>query len=594
MSDQPILYCPHCNHVCKSLRGLSQHINHRPACRAKALPFLDGVNTQRTPFHQSFVQLDEPHADEAMEPLWQQTADVNAFEPEAQCDEAANISFHEQRRLDEATLRSVYMHQNHVDDGVFTHLSDDCLVDACTMLDTEDRQDIMLDMDESFAYHDDECHTIPTSNLVDVDDDDALQFTDRLRGQHTAEEIMSLQLLKLLRAIGAPNYAYRAVMDIFSEAVAAKVVSPGSNFRQRETAIEHFANRFCLQKLYPTTLTKHMNGRSYPVVLHDAEVMINSLLKSALMVEENMLFPDMDDPLSPPPPMVETIGDVDTGHVYRSTYRELCTQPKDVLCPLIMYLDRICIDQHGRCSLEPGYATLGIWNRPTRNKAEAWRPLGYIPNLYLLSKNENKFRMNSVTKLRMYHEILDAILESVVRLQSKGGLPFSFDYKGKHYDVNLKVFLMVIIGDTEGHDKLCGRYNSRALQVKRVCRHCNIPTMDCDNAFYPWQHVMPDAVHALVVAKDVDGLKAISQHDLKNAFYNPKLDIGGNPRGIHGMTPCEPLHLVDLGLFKYALEGFYICLGMNLKSKGPSKILMELDSMARRVGRLMSHQRIRG
>jgi hypothetical protein len=59
-----------------------------------------------------------------------------------------------------------------------------------------------------------------------------------------------------------------------------------------------------------------------------------------------------------------------------------------------MYLDRIYINQHCRCLLEPGYATLGIWNVATRNKAEAWRPLGYIPNLYLLSKNvtEERFR----------------------------------------------------------------------------------------------------------------------------------------------------------------------------------------------------------
>jgi hypothetical protein len=48
--------------------------------------------------------------------------------------------------------------------------------------------------------------------------------------------------------------------------------------------------------------------------------------------------------------------------------------------------NRICIDQHGRCSLEPGYVTLGIWNVATRNKAEAWRPLGYIPNLYLFPR----------------------------------------------------------------------------------------------------------------------------------------------------------------------------------------------------------------
>ena len=251
--------------------------------------------------------------------MWHQHADCNAFEPDDMYDDTVNLSLEEQHHLHKAMFRSVYMHQNHLDNQVSTHLSNNCLVDARTLLDTEDRQDIMLDVDESFTFHDEDCGTIPTSNRVDVDDDDdALQFTDRLRGQHTAEEIMSLQLLKLLRAIGAPNYAYRSVMGIFLDAVAAKAVSPGSIFRQRETAIKHFANRFRLKTLYPTTLTKHMNGRSYPVVLHEAEVMINSLLKSALMVEENLLFPDMDNPFGPQPPTVKTIGDVDTGQVYRA------------------------------------------------------------------------------------------------------------------------------------------------------------------------------------------------------------------------------------------------------------------------------------
>ncbi len=222
------------------------------------------------------------------------------------------------------------------------------------------------------------------------------------------------------------------------------------------------------------------------------------------------------------------------------------------------------------------------------------QPLLDTEMMDLLSKNKNKFWMSSVTKLRMYHEILDAILESVVQLQSKGGVPFSFIYRGKQYNVNLKVFIMVAIGDTEDHDKACGWYNSRALQVKRVCRHCDIPTMECDDAFYPWCHVMPNAVQALVKANDLEGLKVISQHNVRNAFYHPDLNIGVNPRGIHGMTPGEPLHVVDLGLFKYGLEGFFICLGQNPKSKAPCKILMQLDSMARRVGRFLSHQSDRG
>jgi hypothetical protein len=79
---------------------------------------------------------------------------------------------------------------------------------------------------------------------------------------------------------------------------------------------------------------------------------------------------------------------------------------------------------------------------------------------------------------------------------------------------------MFIIGNTDGYDKLWGRYNGRALQVKRICRHCDIPTMDYDNASYPWRHVKPDVVHSLVVSNDLEGLKAMSQHPLKNAFYN--------------------------------------------------------------------------
>jgi hypothetical protein len=129
-------------------------------------------------------------------------------------------------------------------------------------------------------------------------------------------------------------------------------------------------------------------------------------------------------------------------------------------------------------------------------------------------------------KLQKYHEILDAMLGSVVRLQSKGGVPFSFTYHGKQYDMNLRVFLMFIIGDTKGHDKLCGHYNSQALQMKQVCRHCDIPTIDCDNAFYPWQHVKPDVVHALVVSNDLSLTGNVKHYFCSSELLNIKHCIG--------------------------------------------------------------------
>jgi hypothetical protein len=92
MSDQPILFRPQCNHVCKSLIGLPQHITHRPACRQKSLPILDGIRIQKPTVHQSFVQLDAPYADEAMEPMWQQNNNPDTFAALQPFPVAANLN----------------------------------------------------------------------------------------------------------------------------------------------------------------------------------------------------------------------------------------------------------------------------------------------------------------------------------------------------------------------------------------------------------------------------------------------------------------------------------------------------------------------
>ena len=79
------------------------------------------------------------------------------------------------------------------------------------------------------------------------------------------------------------------VMDLFSDAAQAKV-SLSSTFKSREAAIKHFCKHFGLEPLAPMTLTKHLQDRAYPVVQHDYEVMIKSILFSSLMVEENIIF----------------------------------------------------------------------------------------------------------------------------------------------------------------------------------------------------------------------------------------------------------------------------------------------------------------
>jgi hypothetical protein len=59
------------------------------------------------------------------------------------------------------------------------------------------------------------------------------------------------------------------------------------------------------------------------------------------------------------------------------------------------------------------------------------------------------------------------------------------------------------------------------------------------------EHIIPELVQSAIDADDKEGLKALSQHPIQNAFYEG-ICLGGNKRGIHGMSPGEPLHVLEL------------------------------------------------
>ena len=258
------------------------------------------------------------------------------------------------------------------------------------------------------------------------------------------------------------------------QSTTKKTTSISTHFLDRSTTIQYFSNRFGLSCLKPSTKIINMKNSTFPVVYHDAEAMIRSILfNSKLMEDENLLFCDPNNPLSPPPSFNDTIGDITTGKAYYNAYHQYCTEPNDMLCPIIFSLDKLAIDRHGHLSLEPLYMCLGIHKRKCRNQASFWRPLGYVPNLQLSSKAESRHLMTSCEKFQLYHDILDQILLSFKALQKKG-MRYSFNYKDQTYHVNLKFPVLYIMGDTEGHDKLCGRYLSYNRLVNYQCRQCNI------------------------------------------------------------------------------------------------------------------------
>ncbi|WP_288992458.1 hypothetical protein [uncultured Marinobacter sp.] len=638
-----VLFCFACGAYCSNEKGLENHLKSRPGCLdefglspAATLGLSSAAASSEATNHHSFhFQTDAKlAAKRPVDFMWhdETTFDASSTTPES----PSKFPKPSSASLFRRTTQNSSMFIEHrcgtktiemsVDENDASRLLQDLLIDELpvdsmpahalrpsqiqnleSFLRNPASEDILSDDDESRVSDDGQHfweapsfaddHPTDNGNGVNVEEDErkyknSKMYTDRGNGCFTNEEILSIRLLGIMRDIGAPLKTYERIVAAFKD-VITDGESINTTYRCRDTALQHFSQRFCMKGLYPTVLTQPspVNNRFYPVIVHNAQAMIESLLYSSLAKDDNnLLFPNLDDPLAPPPSEVPNIADIDTGDVYRNAYKNLCTRPNHVVCGIICYIDKLATDRHGHLSLEPVWFTLSIFNQKTRNRPEAWRPLGYIPNIGLMSKAESTHAIKSSAKVQLYHDILTQIFGSLVELQgNEGGLPYQFHYRGKVYNALLLFPLLAVLGDTEGHDRLCGRYNSRGTGVARLCRHCNTPRCETDNVDYDWEHILPEQVQRVINANDKEGLKALSQHPIRNAFYE-SICLGGNKRGIHGMSPGEPLHVLELGLFKMMTEGFYVNLGYKPGSKSYPKILQVLDVWARKIGKALGHQ----
>ena len=142
-----------------------------------------------------------------------------------------------------------------------------------------------------------------------------------------------------------------------------------------------------------------------------------------------------------------------------------------------------------------------------------------------------------------------------ISLQDKG-FKWKLNYKKAVHNVVFHPYVPFVIGDTEGHDHLCGHYTARFAIIKQLCRACECPTTEMTGySKSDFCHRKPTHIGGLVSAGNVDALHALSQNYINNGFN--KVRFGQhNARGIFGACPGEILHLITLGWFKYCLESF--------------------------------------
>jgi hypothetical protein len=413
-----------------------------------------------------------------------------------------------------------------------------------------------------------------------------------------------IELLKILNTAKAPLYLYDHIMAWTKKAVNVFDVDFGVDVNlSREKLMQELKLKFKLNKIEPTVQTLQLrgSGNTAEIVKHSFKDSLYSLLNDPnLMQEKNLLLTpdDIYNATSEKPKKVKNkkYGDINTGNVYKKAQKEFLKEENDVLCPIIFFIDKTFTDTNGRLCLEPIRFTLGIFNRETRNNPSAWRTIGYI------SDQQHMKKTSPLQKAIDYHHMMEFILEEF-KLCQQDKLPLKINLNNQVYIVNLKIPVLYIIGDTEGLDKICGRYTSRN-NIQRPCRCCDCPFEETDNPEYNFKLNSHTRMMKQICKGTKESLRELSQHKLSNAWEN--IQFCDNERGLFGAVNGDILHCLQHGLFLYLItilfdqkkikeilsnsdsnETRYV---LTSRSAFPEAYCSSFDILCRRYGKMMMHQ----
>ena len=305
--------------------------------------------------------------------------------------------------------------------------------------------------------------------------------------------------------------------------------------------------------------------RIFNVVTFGIDAMIYDLLNDVDLTScKNLIFNkgDKEDPFKFEG--TEFYGDFETSEYYIETVKKFEEEKeqqqmseenshdgdcdgeysKQVVVPLIIYIDETTIDVYSKLQLHPVCMSFMIYNREARNMERAWRTIGYIPTVQSILGIES---LSVEAKLNDFHFILGFLLRRIKTIQKqKNGFKWDFKfskYGNKVYKRTLRFPIGFLSGDGKGNHTLCGKFQSRS-KSKYLCRECNVELDQSDD---------PNFICKFHKMKDLDSMSKKELNDYSfhkipsgNAFAG--MDFGANPYGINGATPPDPCHQLNKGV----------------------------------------------
>jgi hypothetical protein len=389
----------------------------------------------------------------------------------------------------------------------------------------------------------------------DTADDNELVTPDGLC--FTTPDFVETKLLKLMDDAHAPHFLYQDVLNWAKEAKQS-----GYDFRPKRTTrraqIKHVEKLAQLQYCRPETirLTLPGDGVVVPVTRFPFINMLYSLLSDSELVGDlSNLDVNPENPFGKYQSEGDYLTTVNSGAWYQTAYKNLIKDPeKDFLLPIVFACDETKLSKTGKTGCWPLLFTTTLFNQKLRNKASAWRPLGYVYDINIVDSKQERAHQSNEYKGERLHAVFRTLLESFIEAQNEGLLDnVTVTLGGQQRIVNLRIPVVFIIGDMQGGDKICCSSAGYSNKMNRLCRKCNVRGDQSGDPFVECKRMSMIKIQELVTTNNVDALKAINQHNVHSAWFD--VGYGGCRFGIFSAAcPVEALHALENGLIPDVLQ----------------------------------------
>lgn len=375
-----------------------------------------------------------------------------------------------------------------------------------------------------------------------------------------------LDLLRILRKAGTPLGLYDKIMNwikVYTE--KKKTVWSDQPIMSRKSFIKKLSQHFNTQKRKPTIkdVESPVDGRRISVpVFSFVDEFMSILNNKSLMKDENLVqgydistgrpkngndvwkkntikegslnwIPTPNDP-------DQEISHLCHGTKFQQARDRYCTKPYHMPMPLVFFYDESHPDHHGGMTNAPMLFTLGYFRNNVKARIDGWRTKAVVPHLGLGDgKSTSK---TADEKAQDHHLVLKAVFADLEDIMKKGGLWTTF--RGKK--VLIKFWIQLIIGDTKGHNELCGHY-TKSSSCRNPMRRCRCKKIDLSTIPMKCKPILQK--HIDECNGDVTELNKISQRPIENAF--DQLALADNVVGVRLVTPFENLHVFDIGILQY-------------------------------------------